>query len=273
MGKFPADRRRDVRLGDRRLTRVLRVRLGDDADAGPASVAEQSNASIRGLEGTAKQGITCEVSPAMLGDAVRGARAMGWAGFHCSIPHKVAVIDHLDGLGKSAEIMQAILDAGEAGGIMPYGVETRMALRLEKGFLHVGSDTDGSSTPDDVGWGHVARKKTTDYIGKRSLYREGNLDKNRKQFVGLDPLEPEQALRPGGHLLIGADRQAPATSDGWITSACYSPNLERHIALGMLRGGSKRSGEILTVCDEDERFNVRVVSPAFYDPDNIRLSK
>ena len=171
------------------------------------------------------------------------------------------------------EFMQTMLDAGEAFGIMPYGVETLMTLRLEKGFLHIGSDTDGSSTPDDVGWGHVARKKTTDYIGKRSLYRTGNLDKDRKQFVGLEPLEPGQTIRPGGHLLIGADRQAPAVTDGWITSACYSPNLERHIALGLLRGGSSRMGEILTVCDEDERFNIRVVSPVFYDPDNKRLSE
>jgi len=52
--------------------------------------------------------INCEVPPALLGDAVRGARAMGWAGFNCSIPHKVAVIDHLDGLGESAEIMEAV---------------------------------------------------------------------------------------------------------------------------------------------------------------------
>lgn len=43
--------------------------------------------------------INCEVAPARLGDAVRGARAMGWVGFNCSLPHKVAVIDHLDGLG------------------------------------------------------------------------------------------------------------------------------------------------------------------------------
>jgi shikimate dehydrogenase len=52
--------------------------------------------------------INCEVPPEKLGDAVRGARAMGWAGFNCSLPHKVAVIDHLDGLGESAEIMQAV---------------------------------------------------------------------------------------------------------------------------------------------------------------------
>ncbi|WP_116134675.1 shikimate dehydrogenase [Tropicimonas sp. IMCC34043] len=52
--------------------------------------------------------INCEVAPEDLGDAVRGARAMGWRGFNCSIPHKVAVIAHLDGLGASAEIIGAV---------------------------------------------------------------------------------------------------------------------------------------------------------------------
>jgi shikimate dehydrogenase len=52
--------------------------------------------------------LNCEVAPEALGDAVRGARAMGWAGFNCSIPHKVAVIEHLDGLGESAEVIGAV---------------------------------------------------------------------------------------------------------------------------------------------------------------------
>ena len=52
--------------------------------------------------------INCEVPPELLGDAVRGARAMGWIGFNCSIPHKVAVINHLDGLGESAAVMGAV---------------------------------------------------------------------------------------------------------------------------------------------------------------------
>ena len=52
--------------------------------------------------------INCEVPPDKLGDAVKGAMAMGWAGFNCSIPHKVAVIDHLQGLGQSAEIIGAV---------------------------------------------------------------------------------------------------------------------------------------------------------------------
>ncbi|MDQ6743851.1 MAG: shikimate dehydrogenase [Candidatus Dormibacteraeota bacterium] len=52
--------------------------------------------------------INCEVDPQALGDAVRGARAMGWAGFNCSIPHKVAVIAHIDHLADSAAIIGAV---------------------------------------------------------------------------------------------------------------------------------------------------------------------
>src|SRR5260370_39600840 len=52
--------------------------------------------------------VNCEVAPDALGDAVRGARAMRWAGFNCSIPHKVAVLPHLDGIAESAEIIGAV---------------------------------------------------------------------------------------------------------------------------------------------------------------------
>ena len=52
--------------------------------------------------------LNCEVSPEDLGDAVAGAGAMGWAGFNCSLPHKVRVIDHLDGLAPSAEVIGAV---------------------------------------------------------------------------------------------------------------------------------------------------------------------
>ena len=52
--------------------------------------------------------INCEVQPAALGAAARGARAMGWRGFNCSIPHKVAIIAHLDGLGDSAATIGAV---------------------------------------------------------------------------------------------------------------------------------------------------------------------
>lgn len=52
--------------------------------------------------------INMEVTPADLGAAVGGARAMGFRGFNCSLPHKVTVIEHLDGLGESAAVMRAV---------------------------------------------------------------------------------------------------------------------------------------------------------------------
>lgn len=52
--------------------------------------------------------INLEVSPADLGTAVKGAKAMGFRGFNCSLPHKVSVIAHLDGLGESAAVMGAV---------------------------------------------------------------------------------------------------------------------------------------------------------------------
>lgn len=52
--------------------------------------------------------LTIEVAPSDLREAVRGARAMGFRGFNCTIPHKVAVIEHLDGLGESASLMGAV---------------------------------------------------------------------------------------------------------------------------------------------------------------------
>jgi shikimate dehydrogenase len=52
--------------------------------------------------------LNCEVEPAALGDAVRGAWAMGWAGFNCSLPHKVAVLRHLDALADSAALIGAV---------------------------------------------------------------------------------------------------------------------------------------------------------------------
>lgn len=58
--------------------------------------------------GLAAQYLNCEVRPEQLGDAVRGAVAMGWAGFNCSIPNKVEVIAYLDSLADSARIIGAV---------------------------------------------------------------------------------------------------------------------------------------------------------------------
>ncbi|MDH3245407.1 MAG: shikimate dehydrogenase [Saprospiraceae bacterium] len=52
--------------------------------------------------------VTTEVKAENLKAAFEGLKAMGYKGFNCTIPHKVAIIDHLDGLGESASIMEAV---------------------------------------------------------------------------------------------------------------------------------------------------------------------
>src|SRR5947208_2357297 len=52
--------------------------------------------------------INMEIPPENLAEAVHGARALGFRGFNCSLPHKVTVIPHLDGLGESAAVMGAV---------------------------------------------------------------------------------------------------------------------------------------------------------------------
>lgn len=52
--------------------------------------------------------LTVEVRPENLGEAVQGARAMGWRGFNCTIPHKIKVIDYLDELSPAARAIGAV---------------------------------------------------------------------------------------------------------------------------------------------------------------------
>ena len=88
--------------------------------------------------------LTIEVAPDGLADAVRGARAMGFAGFNCTIPHKIAVIEHLDGLGESASLMGAV----------------NCVVRRDGKFI--GENTDGKGF---VG----ALRRLTDPAGKRMV--------------------------------------------------------------------------------------------------------
>ena len=159
------------------------------------------------------------------------------------------------------------LARGERFGAAPYGVEAAMSLRIEKGYLHIGTDTDGTTTPDDAGWGHLAAAKQTHFIGKRSLARSANRRPDRLQFVGIRPLDEQLPLHAGGHLTAPGE----SCSQGYVTSACYSPSLGRWIALGLLRRGRERHGETLDIFDGSERRRGWVAAPAALDPEGKRL--
>ncbi len=160
-----------------------------------------------------------------------------------------------------------VLARGADLGVAPYGVETMMVLRIEKGFMHVGSDTDSQTVPRDVGWGHVSARKQADFIGKRSLNLPNNVRENRLELVGVEPIDPRGELIAGAHLTAIGEKR----SQGYVTSACFSPMLNRPIGLALLEGGRGRMDEEIESFDCGIRRRVRVRPPVFFDAEGTRL--
>ncbi len=163
----------------------------------------------------------------------------------------------------SRGVMEALMNAG-GDRIALIGIEALLVLRTEKGYLHVGADTDGMTNALDVGFAGIVAKKQADFVGKRSLLRAQDQRKDRRQFVGLEPLNENENLQPGAHFITPENEGR--RSQGVVTSACFSPTLKRAIGLGLLERGFERKGETVTVFDDGRTFDVRITDPAFYDP-------
>jgi sarcosine oxidase subunit alpha len=179
----------------------------------------------------------------------------GELGYEINVPARFA-----------SALWRALEEAGRDYGITPYGTEALLLLRLEKGFMHVGLDTDGTSSPADVGWGEIALRKQADFIGKRSLIRPENRRADRLQLVGLSG--DDELLIAGAHLRLDGTTEG---SDGWITSAAFSPTLGKRIALGVLRGGRERIGQMVTLFDFGRTGRAEVAAVPFYDPQGARM--
>ncbi|MCD6020887.1 MAG: soxA [Actinomycetia bacterium] len=168
---------------------------------------------------------------------------------------------------RALELWEALLRAGNAIGITPYGTEAMHALRAEKGFVIVGQDTDGTVTPDDLGMGWIVRKDDSDFIGRRSLRRADTSRSDRKQLVGLlsDHLLPE-----GAQLVEEDTGRTPMATIGHVTSSYRSPSLDRPIALAMVARGRQRHGQTILAPLPGSTIAADVVSPVFYDPEGAR---
>jgi sarcosine oxidase, subunit alpha len=166
---------------------------------------------------------------------------------------------------RGAALWEALMDAGEPLGLQPFGLDAMLQLRLEKGFLHVGTDTDGSTVPNDVGWGKVAAGKLTDFVGRRSLLLAENLREDRMQLVGLTG---EDDIVVGSHLRIANSKEC---TDGWVTSAGRTCMTGEWIALALVRGGRQLFGSVVTVHDAGKVTRAQVVKFPFYDPTGSRM--
>ena len=169
-----------------------------------------------------------------------------------------------------AALWRAALEAGAGLGVRPVGIEAWLRLRIEKGYIHVGVDTDGRTIPNDVGFGGVARKKAADFIGKRSLELAYARDPDREQLVGL-VAEDDAVLEAGGRILAAGHVRPPAPTEGRVTSATLSAAAGGSIALAMLRRGRARMGEVVTVHQSDREVRAKVAEPVFHDPTGVRL--
>jgi sarcosine oxidase, subunit alpha len=171
--------------------------------------------------------------------------------------------------GKS--LWEKCIETGKEFNITPYGTETMHLLRAEKGFIIVGQDTDATMTPIDLQMDWIVSKKKYDFIGKRSLYRSDTIREDRKQLVGLLTDNPTEVLEEGAQIIANAN-QKPIEMLGHVTSSYYSPNLNKSIALAVVRGGKKMMGQKLIIPMEDKNINVTIVDPVFFDKENVRLN-
>jgi sarcosine oxidase subunit alpha len=166
------------------------------------------------------------------------------------------------------ELWRALWASGEPLGVTAYGTETMHVLRAEKGYVIVGQETDGTVTPLDLGMDWIV-SKGKDFVGKRALRRTDTTRADRKQLVGLLPIDPHVRL-PEGAQLVDVDSAPPAAMIGHVTSSYQSAALGRTFALAMVRRGSERHGETVYAPLPEGTFPATIADPVLFDPQGAR---
>ncbi len=168
-------------------------------------------------------------------------------------------------------LMVELVKRAEALGGGAYGMEALNVLRIEKGFL-THAEMDGRVTATDLGMSGMMSKKK-DFIGKVSSQRDGLLDPNREQLVGIRPVGPVRQIL-GGSIMVDVDADPIRENmQGHVTSVCYSPTLDGMIGLAFVKGGQARIGQTIRAVDLLRNVDTlcEIVSPQFYDPEGEKL--
>ena len=160
----------------------------------------------------------------------------------------------------------ALMEAGKEFGVMPYGTECLHILRAEKGFIMIGDETDGTVIPQDLNLQWALSKKKEDFLGKRAHSRSHMADPERWKLVGLETVDG--SVLPDGAYAVGSGVNANGQKNtiGRVTSTYYSANLGRGIAMGLVKHGPKRMGEVIEFPGTDGTiYKAKIVDPVFYD--------
>ena len=79
---------------------------------------------------------------------------------------------------ESVRLWDALLEAGRRFDVKPHGLEALRLLRLEKGHVIVGQDTDFDSTPSKLGMDWAVKLEKPDFVGKTALQRIAALERS-----------------------------------------------------------------------------------------------
>ena len=175
---------------------------------------------------------------------------------------------------RGADLWNALLDVTEYGIVTPYGMDALEILRIEKGYIGMGAEADGRTTPADLGLARMLSKRKS-FIGQAGLRRPGLDQADRLQLVGLLPVSPGDKLAEGAQVLAEPTARGPGCSIGHVSSAATSVALEQSVALALIKGGRERMGETVYLADPArgvrDTVPARITQPCFYDPDGERL--
>ena len=160
---------------------------------------------------------------------------------------------------RSVELWRALLDAGADLGIRPHGLEALTRLRLEKGHVIVGQDTDYDTTPRRIAHDWAVNLDKGDFVGRSAVVRTNRIPLD-KQLVGLTVDGPP----PFEGALLHHDDGEYA---GYVTSSGWSTSLGQSVLLAWVL---LHNGELPTTVQVEGATAARVPLP-FYDPEGDRL--
>ena len=162
-------------------------------------------------------------------------------------------------------LWDALFEAGEPEGILPFGIEAQRLLRLEKGHIIINQDTDGLTHPHeaDMAWA-IARKKPY-FVGMRSIAIQ-HANGIERQLVGFTLADPEAPAPKECHLVV-----RDGTITGRVTSCGYSHALGKVIGLAYVHPDQAAAGSRFEIKIEQGRMiPAQVAALPFYDPDGKR---
>ena len=164
------------------------------------------------------------------------------------------------------ELWEMIMSAGNCFGLKPGHTST--IRRIEGGMLSYHADMDINTNPFELGLDRLVDLNSPyNFIGKTALERIKQSGVTRKQ-VGL--------IIDGEPLLMPNTKFWPVSIDGKkigkVTSAVYSPRLEKNLALAMVETGYDEIGRAFKVEILGQLRDAQTTKKPFYDPDK-KLTK